>query len=99
MNIDHTVQAYFKPFTFLPLPLIEDFTGIASGEDPPTTGIEPTSIGQVMYFNEAGGVPPEMKFVPGGSGIYRLIAPKLDGTTATNILFDIQVLRLGRQRW
>ncbi|MGB3975374.1 MAG: hypothetical protein WBM02_01030 [bacterium] len=89
MNIDHTVQAYFKPFTFLPLPLIEDFTGIASGEIPDNW--DRTHINwQVMYSNEAGGVPPEMKFVPGGSGIYRLIAPKLDGTTATNILLTFK---------
>ncbi len=87
MDIDHTVQAFFKPLGALALPFYEDFTGVATGAIPLHWDRTHTNWGAVASAN-AGGVAPEMQFYwsPSVTDEIRLITPRLDGTTASDIL-------------
>ncbi|MGB4098059.1 MAG: hypothetical protein WBM02_01455, partial [bacterium] len=87
MDANHTVQAFFRPFTALPLPFTEDFTGVASGQIPVNWDRTHTNWG-ASASNNAGGLSPEMMFnySPSGTDMFRLITPRLDGTTASTIV-------------
>ena len=93
MDTDHTLQAFFTPFTLQPLPFIEDFSGLAPGGIPSNWERSHTNW-QVYRTSSAGGVIPEMAlidFSPGYPDLYRLITPKLDGASASRILLTFKL--------
>ncbi|MGB3976431.1 MAG: hypothetical protein WBM27_08520, partial [bacterium] len=92
MDDNHTVQAFFKLNSALPLPYAEDFTGVAIDEIP--LGWERTHINwRVRNTNFADGLPPEVEFYwdpPTGVDQSRLITPLLDGTSASKLLLSFK---------
>ena len=93
MDTDHTLQAFFKPFTHQSLPFIEDFSGLAPGVIPTNWERSHTNW-QVCRTDSAGGVTPEMALIdlsPGNPDLYRLITPKLDGASASRILLTFKL--------
>ncbi|MGB3975551.1 MAG: carboxypeptidase regulatory-like domain-containing protein [bacterium] len=90
MNDDHTVQAFFKPFTALSFPVSEDFSGVSVGQLPLNWQTIPeTTHWGVIKSNEAGGISPEMVLKGRNSsytGQQRLIMPKIDGKAVSEIL-------------
>ncbi|MGB4098271.1 MAG: hypothetical protein WBM02_02545 [bacterium] len=94
MDKDYTVRAYFRLFPTQPLPFTEDFTGVAEGDIP--AGWNRTHVNWgVADSNQAGGTAPELKFnsnPQGGSAVYRLSSPKLNGATASSITLTFKHL-------
>ncbi|MGB3975196.1 MAG: hypothetical protein WBM27_02140 [bacterium] len=85
MDVNHTVQAFFKPTTPLPLPFTEDFTGVPTGTIPVGWFRTHTNWGVGSSAN-AGGVAPEMVFSwSSGTNAFRLITPKLNGQGLSHI--------------
>ena len=86
MDKDYTVCAFFKPTTPLPLPFTEDFSDAPIYDIPEGWNRSPNSWA-VVDENMAGSVPPEIRypFFSALSDDIRLIAPLLDGTSASHI--------------
>ena len=91
MNANHTVQAFFKPFSALALPFYEDFTGVATGAIPANWDTNYTNWG-ASSSSMAGGTAPEMEFSwsPSVTDANRLITPKLDATSVSNVMLTFK---------
>ncbi len=95
MDADHKVQAFFKTLEALPLPFEEDFTGVEI-DSIPLNWFRTHTNWFVCDYNSAGGVAPEIWFsrTPEATDTFRLITPKLDGSSATDI-----ILRFKHKVW